>query len=229
MKHGQRQECLRIPSLSIYKEIAYRTYLRKKERSQTRGQSFCVFDRVYLGLKGESETWSVVRPQLVQQHRCAPRRRTRSLQLHSPDRSLPVRGPAFVEFGQVPKCAKTNSKRSLWSTCQNKVRAGAASECVCESRFVPKLLLQCAPLGGNKLMDSRNVKRHRAAAVLTVSQHDAAVLLMGSRYTVQSWNWQQGAVVITGNTPPPTIQPLVLHRSSLVLYFVGPIETAALL
>lgn len=137
------------------------------------------------GFKGESEIGTVVRCRLVQQHRCAPRRRTRSLSLHSPHRLLSVRSPAWRSRTSV-KIRQTNLKGSLWCTRQSKVRTGAASECVCEWKLVPKLLLHCAPLGGNTLMDARNVKRHRAAAVLTVSHHDAAMLLMGSRYTLQS-------------------------------------------
>lgn len=112
-------------------------------------------------------------------------------------------GPAWGKSGKFQNPPDEIKEKAL--ECVSK---HSASLCVCESQLVPKL--QCAPLGGIKVMDARNVKRHRAAAVLTVSHHDAAVLLMGSRYTVQSWYWQQGAGVITGDIPPPHTPPPTL-------------------
>lgn len=89
-----------------------------------------------------------------------------------------------------------------------RVRAKCAPELrpsACASPGWCQLLLQCAPLGANKLIDAGNVKRHGAAAVLTVSHQDAAPLLMGSRHAVQSWHWQQAAV--SPDIPPRHTQP----------------------
>lgn len=77
VEHEQILQCLRIQSLVIYKESVNKTYLRKKERPQPKGESFCRVRESLFGFKGESEIGTVVCCWPVQKHRCAPRSRIR--------------------------------------------------------------------------------------------------------------------------------------------------------
>lgn len=56
MKHEQILKCLRLPPLLISKEAVNRTYLRKKERPQPKGESFCRVRESFL--TGNRGAWS---------------------------------------------------------------------------------------------------------------------------------------------------------------------------
>lgn len=118
----------------------------------------------------------------------------------------------FGEFGQVSKSTRQNSKRS-----QSKARVGAASECVCESRFVPKLPFQC---------EESNWWTQETWSVTALQLCSRSVITMRlccwwGPGTLQSWNWQQGGCGCysqypssshTTFFPPQIISSPLLHQ-----------------
>lgn len=136
MKHEQILKCLRIPQLLISKETIIRTYLRKKERPQPKGGSFCRVGESLLGFKGESAIGTVARCRLVQLHRlCASQTDTQPGSTFTTPVTVP-RWSCWVKSNKFHNPSDEFERKASGSPRQGRVRTGAASEGVCESRLV---------------------------------------------------------------------------------------------